>query len=316
MSDKVKLVMIIDPSEAFLRNKALEVFNDWNIENSQLIDIEEWTPISSEITMFGEVIIAHLDLSEKKNLKSFADLISDRKTKKLFDDNGWQGNGVIITSKTPQGSKKIENLVERTGGQVIKKEAPQKRKKQILDELNLSKNVKLVVDSFVGEDYEMLLGFSNEIKDWDKKKQLAITEEEALTMFPPKAGSVLPWEYLNLLMDGKVAESISMYERTVEHTHPLVPFTFLYKKMSLLLRVKGALMEGIWDTKEISSAIGERNGPEIWNVTKLAKKLNINQILKINKIVAQLESDLKGGSVVDDELLFRNALIHIGFILG
>lgn len=243
MSEKVKLCLIIDPSEAFLRSKTQEIFNEWGFKRTNVKEITEWQFIPKAPSLFGDLLMTHLDLTGKGTLKTFADLISQRKMQEAFKDD-WYGNGVIITATTAQGTKKIEKLITDSGGFIVKKEKAGNRKKEMFSTLNLSQEVKSAVDSYVGEDYDLMLSFTNEVGKLTKEEQRKMTPELAFSYFPPVPGSVLPWDYLNALMNGKTSDSIDLFNRTLKNTHILVCLVFLTKKMQLMYRVKSAMNMG------------------------------------------------------------------------
>ena len=313
---KNKIALIIDSSEAYLRTKTEELFKEWGFVRSNVTEMDEWVQIQSSPSLFGELMMTHLVLTDKKDLKAFADLISSRQMKPIFDNENWYGNGIIITATTPVGTKKIEKLIQQHNGQIFKKETSKKRKDQLFKELKLNSDVQQAVDSFVGEDYELMLSFYNEVEKMSIEDRKKMTLERAFSLFPPIPGSVPPWEYLNKLLQGSTSEAISLFRRTIINTHFLVALVFLSKKTSLLLRVAFAMEDGYNTNDRIAKETGDKNGPELWSITNLARHTPNKNIIKINQIVAKLESDLKGGSAVIPEILFEEAIAKIGLLLG
>lgn len=309
------LIFIIDPNEAYLRNKTQEIYKSWGYERSEVKEMKTWEPVPKGTTLFGDKLMTHLDLSDAKDLKAFADTISHKSTKDIFTGD-WYGNATIITAKKAQGSKKIENLVEKSGGQVQKGNKKTNRKADMLKELNLQTQVKSAISDYIGEDYDLMLSFYNEVSEMKKADQKKLTLDEAFSLIPPSPGSVLPWEYLNYLINGNTTKAISMFERTVEKTHCLVPLTFLTRKMSTLYRVRMAMEDGINSNSAIGKAIGETNTYEIKILMGVAKKLSIRDVELIALFTTELESDIKGGSKIDDNILFKTAIAKIGILLG
>lgn len=314
MAKKNKIVLIIDTSLAFLRDKTREIYADWGFKREDVKELTEWEFIPKTPSLFGDIQMTHLDLSAANDLKNFAALISDKKTKESFVDN-WYGNGVIITAVNAKGTKKIEKLVLDSGGVIFKKEKSDTRKKEMFNKLALSNEVKIAVNSYVGEDYDLMISFTNEISKLSKEEQQALSVEAAFSFFPPIPGSVPPWDFMNALMNSNLPESISLFYRTIQHTHVLVCMLFLQKKMSLLYRVRLAMDDGYYDSKSIANAMNENNGPELWNVLKLAKKITSKDAERIALLTDNLESDLKGGSAVDSNSEFIFVLTQIGMIL-
>ncbi len=309
------LVLIIDSSVAFLRSKTKEIYQEWGFTRDRVKEKSEWQFTQSAPSLFGDTLMSHLDLTDKKNLKTFADLISQRKTMEAFTGE-WYGNGLIITATNAQGTKKIENLVKKSGGRVIAKAKAKPRKTELLKTVSLSTQAKFAVDQFVGEDYELLLSFVDSVKELPVEKQRSLSPEEALTYFPPTPGSVLPWEFLTALTNGNTAQAISLFDRTIVNSHILVPMTLLNSKMQKLFRVKIAMAEGYTTPAQIAKATGEKAGFELTTLVSLARKVTPIGAERIAKIVTQLESDLKGGSQADGVDLFHIALTQIGSLIN
>ena len=309
------IYLIIDPSPAFLRSKVQDIFQLWGFARTNVKELTEWSQIPSTPSLFGDLLMTHLDLTSKNSIKKFADLISQRKMQNFFSGN-WFGNGVIITCLTSVGTKKIEKLVTASGGRVIKKEKSANRKKELLSLLNLSSSIKTAIDDFVGEDYDLMLSFVNAISKESKAKQKELSLVDAFSYFPPVPGSVPPWDYLNALINGSTTNSISLFERTLKNTVILIPLVFITKKMQSIYRIRMALAEGLTRDKEIAEAIGESPSWEITNNLKVAKRISILNAERIALISTELESDLKGGSNVNAKTEFIVAITKIGMLLG
>lgn len=316
MTKNNKVCLIIDPSEAFLRSKTQEIFTEWGFKRTNVKELNEWQFIPKAPSLFGDLLMTHLDLTGKGTLKAFADLISQRKMQESFKNDEWYGNGVIITATTAQGTKKIEKLVSDSGGFIIKKEKSGNRKREMFSTLNLSSEVKTAIDSYVGEDYDLMLSFTNEVGKLSKDEQRKMTPEMAFSYIPPTPGSVLPWDYINALMNGNTNESIQLFNRTLNNTHILVCLVFLTKKMQLMYRVKSAMILGFNSDKQIAEAIGEKASWELSSVVRVARRISIDKVEQIALITNKLESDIKGGSQVDPTSLFLVALTKIGILMG
>lgn len=313
-SNKAKICLIIDPSDAYLRTKTQDIYEEWGFTRSTVKQMTEWKFIPKNPSLFGELIMTHLDLTNKNDLKLFVESISQRKTLEAFTGE-WYGNGTIITASKAVGTKKIEKLVTESGGVIYKNEKSDKRKKELFDELSITNEVRTAVNFHVGEDYELMLSFTNEVGKLTPEEQKAITVQDSLKYFPPVPGSVPPWDYLNALMNGNTQESLELFRRTILNTHVLVALVFLNKKMTMLYRVKMAQEQGLYGNS-IAAAIGESSSWELKSVTNVANRTTVNGAEHIAKIVAQLESDIKGGSAVDPNVLFEVAITKIGLLLG
>lgn len=307
--------LIIDPSDAFLRAKVQETFQEWGFKRTAVRELSEWQFIPKAPSLFGEKLMTHLNLTGKGDIKKFADLISLRKMQEAFSGD-WYGNGLIITASTSVGVSKIEKLVTSSGGLVVKKEKSPARKKELLSGLNLSYEVRNAVDDYSGEDYDLMLSFVGAVSKLSKEEQGELTVQDAYSYFPPIPGSVLPWEFLNSLMNGNTTKSIDQFKRTIKNTHILVPLVFVTKKMQLLYRIRLSMEDGIRGDKNIATAMGEKPSWEITNLMRTARNIPIRNAELIAITSSKLESDLKGGSTTDGETEFIISLTKIGMLLG
>jgi len=303
-----KLVFIMSDSESYLRDEVLRYRNEWGFSSSNIKSVEEWNPALAKgaISLFGDVSMIHLDLTDKNKLKKFVSLISDKTQKTMFEEDGWFGPGLIITSTHAQGTKKVETLISKAGGKVFKKEKPAEMKKKLLNKLYLNKNVKDFLDSYSGDDYQILIYISNQLNNIPENEQKEMTIEDLIVRLPSKPGAVPPWEFINPMLEGKTKEAIDLYKRSVEGSHVLVTMQLARTKLQLMYRLKLLQLSGISNSKEQAEKLGERNGPNIWITANVAKKLNLKTTEYLAKLALRTEADLKGYSNADPHLVFMN----------
>lgn len=308
-----KIIFIMSDSEAYLRDEVIRMSKEWGFTTSNVKTVEEWNPALARgaISLFGDVSMVHLDLSDKNKLKKFTDLISDKKYKSQFENDNWFGHGLIITSIHAQGVKKIENLVTNSGGKVIKKAKPGEMKKKLLARVKLNKDSKEFLDNYAGEDYQILIPIVNQLEHMDKKEQLSITIEDLIVRLPSKPGSVLPWEFIDPMLEGNANEAVSLYKRSMEGSHVLVTMQLARKKLQMLYRLKLLDMSGIWNSKEQAAILGERNGPNIWNTAKVAKKISLPTAEYLAKLALETEAKLKGYSSANPDIIFTNFIATV-----
>ena len=313
---KNKVCLIIDSSEAFLRTKTQEIYESWGFKREHIREITQWTMPAQGQSLFGSIDMTVLNLTNKNDLKQFVALFSDKNTKKLFDTPAWIGYGLIITSSTAVGTKKIENLIKKYSGVVIKKEKSQARKNELLNSLSVSTSVKNAVNQYVGEDYDLMLSFVNSVSKLPVKEQKGITLEQAFGYFPPTPGSVPPWDFITPLLAGDTVKTVKLFKRTVKNTHVLVCMTFLRRNIELAYKLCLARLDGYSNDSQIATAIDEKNGPAVWNASKLARKLNPNKANKILMIMNETDNALKGGSSINPNSVFEFSLLRICSIIN
>lgn len=303
----VKLTFVMSDSEAFLRDEVLRISQEWGYNKSNVTYVEEWNPTlaSGAISLFGDVSITHLDLSDNNKLKAFVKLMTDKKTKHMFEDN-WYGEGLIITSTYARGTKKIEDAVKKLNGIVQKKAKPAEMKKSLMGRISLNNDTKEFLDAYVGDDYQILISVVNQLSKLTKEEQGQLTIDELVVRLPSKPGSLPPWEFVNPMLEGNALKAIELYERSVEGSHVLVTMKLARTKLQLLYRLKLLQAAGIYKSQEQAKVVGERNGPNIWITAKVAQKLDIATAEYLAKLALHTEAGLKGHSSADPHILFKN----------
>lgn len=307
----MNLLFVMSDSEAHLRDEVIRQREKWGFKSSNVKTTETWNPALTRgsVSLFGEPTLIHLDLSDKNRLKSFVEMIDDKKSK-YFEDH-WFGQGVIITSTHAQGTKKIENLIKKSGGKVIKKAKPAEMVKILLNRVNLSKESKDFLKDYAGENYEILFSIVNQIEKMDKSEQQNTTIEDLIIRLPSKPGAVPPWEFINPMLEGDAKKAIKLYERAIEGSHILVIMTFAKSNLQLLYRLKVLQSVGIWKSNEQAETIGERNGPKIWNAANVAKKVDIKTAEYLAKLALATEANLKGHSSANPDIIFKNFIAAV-----
>lgn len=302
-----KLIFIMADSEAYLRDEVLRVVSEWGLTKNNLKTVEDWNLSfsNSTVSLFGDVSITHLDLTDGNKLKSFVSLIDNKTQKDNFKDDNWFGAGLIITSTHAKGSKKIETLVEKTGGTVIKKAKPAEMKKILMSRIQVSRESKEFLDAFVGDDYQILVGIVNQIESMPEEKQKQLKVEDLIVRLPTKPGSLPPWEFVNPMLGGNAKKAIELYERAVEGSHVLVTMKLARTKLQMLYRLKILLMSRVTKSADQAEALGERNGPNIWITAKVAQRLSLETTEYLARLALETEANLKGASRIDPDLLFR-----------
>ena len=66
------------------------------------------------------------------------------------------------------------------------------------------------------------------------------------------------------------------------------------------------LISGVWNSKEQAPIVGEKNGPNIWITSGVAKNLKVSTCEYLAKLALETEANLKGHSNADPDLIFKN----------
>lgn len=310
---KTKLVFIMSDSEAYLRDEVIRLYNDWGFTSSNVKTVETWNPalVRSYVSLFGETSMIHLDLSDKKNLKTFADFISDKKHKELFEADNWYGPGLIITSTQAIGAKKIETLVTKSNGKVIKKAKPAEMIKLLLNKIHLNNEAKEFLKMYAGDDYQILIPIVNQLEKMPKEEQSLMKTEDLLVRLPGKPGAVPPWEFVNPMLEGNAKDAVSLYERAMEGSHVLVAMLMARNKLQLLYRLKTLQLAGVWKSDKQAEILGERNGPNIWITSKAAQKVSLETAEYLSMLSFITEANLKGYLNAETDIIFKNYIAAV-----
>lgn len=302
-----KITFIMSDSEAYLRDETIRIYTSWGFTSSNVKQVERWDPTlaRNSISLFGDVSMVHLDLSDANRLKEFVAFISDKKEKANFEGD-WFGPGLIITSTHARGAKKIEDLVKKSGGKIVKKAKPEEMIKILLNRLNLSSDTRQFAESYAGDDYQMLISVVNGLDKKSKEEQAQITPEELAVSLPVKPGSVPPWEFVNPMLAGNTEKAIDLYERAVVSSHILVPMLLGRKKLQMVYRLKVLQMSGVRNANEQARILGEKSSWAIRDASNTASRISTRTAKYLATLALTVEADLKGHSNADPHLIFKN----------
>ena len=301
-----KLILIIDANESYLQKEVKLHYNEIKSDNNELKEITEWANgLGEAISLFGIKPIYHLKLRNNEDIKKFVEYLKKRAKDK------WWGHGVIITSTTNVGLKKIKEAVESNNGLIIEKKEPEVIKQEILNRYNLNKETKSVVSYHVGNDYEMLLPLTNSLDKLTKKEQKELSVEEALILMLEQEGEVPPWKIINPLFNEDIKEALLMYNRIKEHSHPLVIMAIIKPKIEMLYQAGILYTLGNRTFNGIAQALELNKKNVLYTVFKMVRKTRYENLCKIAELTNEVESKLKGKSVEDDNQLILKYLVEI-----
>lgn len=309
---KKKITFIMSDSPAYLHDEVIRTYKDWGFTTSTVKTVEEWSHslVGSSVSLFGDVSMVHLDLSDQHKLKAFVNLISDKKEKDFFEGH-WFGPGLIITTTYARGAKKIEALVEASGGKVAKKAKPAEMRKLLLGRINLNNDTRAFSEAYVGDDYDMLISVVNELSKLNKDEQNSITPDELIVKLPIQQGSVPPWDFINPMLEGNSKDAVELFQRAIISTNILVPMMLARKKLQLLYRLKVLQLDGVWKSDEQAKILGEANGPNIWITSKASRSVSLETAEYLAKLSLVTEANLKGHSQADPVLIFTNYIVAV-----
>lgn len=290
------ITLIIESSEISLRDIFENTLKEYR---RAYVDVIEQTSIENGVnepsSLFTNPVL-HLNLNDKKDLKSFCDY-SKRLKRNVLKNLKLD---IIITTLHKQGSKTVVDIVKDCDGIVIESKNKEETKKELLKELKLTKDVTAFISEYVGEDYELIVGIKNALKNVSKKD---VTLDNIHTFMPYKKGTVPPWEYISSVYKKDIKKALEELERVLENTYCLVLVALLKNKAKLHYKYILA-KEGKKSEDEIVKALSLSSNYVLKDFRGLSTSLSAceNILYAIYKAECELKGDMSNGISVADYL--------------
>lgn len=309
----MKLALILDKSSAFRDFQRMSILKQWQ-SDTDVQRVNSLDEVGQE-TIFGNPPTAVMELDDISTVKKLVkDLESYSSTKEL---NHKLRYGLVLVSGANRNSiKKLEQIVNHLGGRVILAKESSKDKSSVttrlLSNLSLGRSEKRFLEDYVADDYDSSLSLLRSLETLTPKQQSMITVADLMIRLPQPPGSIPPWEIEKPLMQGDVPETISVYRRIILHSHPLVVLSVLRNKIQLMWRI--AALEhfhGITDRAQLSAALSVSNSYALKLAQNMSRQLGLSICQKLTALIAQAETDLKGGSQADNSVTMEFLLVQI-----
>jgi hypothetical protein len=308
----MKLALILDKSSAFRDFQRASILKQWQ-SDTDVQRVNSLDEVGQE-TIFGNPPTAVMELDDISTIKK---LVKDLESSSKNELNHKLRYGLVLVSGANRNStKKLEQIVNHLGGRVILAKESSKDKSSVttklLSNLSLGRSEKRFLEDYVAEDYDSLLSLLRSLETLTPKQQSMITVADLMIRLPQPPGSIPPWEIEKPLMQGDVPETISVYRRIILHSHPLVVLSVLRNKIQLMWRI--AALEhfhGITDRAQLSAVLSVSNSYALKLAQNMSRQLGLSICQKLTELIAQAETDLKGGSQADDSVTMELLLVQI-----
>ena len=308
----MKLALILDKSSAFRDFQRASILKQWQ-SDTDVQRVNSLDEVGQE-TIFGNPPTAVMELDDISTIKK---LVKDLESLSKNELNHKLQYGLVLVSGANRNStKKLEQIVNHLGGRVILAKESSKDKSSVttrlLSNLSLGRSEKRFLEDYVAEDYDSLLSLLRSLETLTPKQQSMITVADLMIRLPQPPGSIPPWEIEKPLMQGDVPETISVYRRIILHSHPLVVLSVLRNKIQLMWRI--AALEhfhGITDRAQLSTALSVSNNYALKLAQNMSRQLGLDVCQKLTELIAQAETDLKGGSQADNSVTMELLLVQI-----
>ena len=308
----MKLALIFDKSSAFRDFQRASILKQWQ-SDTDVQRVNSLDEVGQE-TIFGNPPTAVMELDDISTVKK---LVKDLESSSKNELNHKLRYGLVLVSGANRNStKKLEQIVNHLGGHVILAKESSKDKSSVtaklLSTLSLGRSEKRFLEDYVADDYDSLLSLLRSLETLTPKQQSMITVADLMIRLPQPPGSIPPWEIEKPLMQGDVPETISVYRRIILHSHPLVVLSVLRNKIQLMWRI--AALEhfhGITDRAQLSAVLSVSNSYALKLAQNMSRQLGLDVCQKLTELIAQAETDLKGGSQADNSVTMELLLVQI-----
>lgn len=308
----MKLALILDKSSAFRDFQRASILKQWQ-SDTDVQRVNSLDEVGQE-TIFGNPPTAVMELDDISTVKK---LVKDLESYSKNELNHKLRYGLVLVSGANRNStKKLEQIVNHLGGRVILAKESSKDKSSVttklLSNLSLGRSEKRFLEDYVADDYDSLLSLLRSLETLTPKQQSMITVADLMIRLPQPPGSIPPWEIEKPLMQGDVPETISVYRRIILHSHPLVVLSVLRNKIQLMWRI--AALEhfhGITDRAQLSAVLSVSNSYALKLAQNMSRQLGLDVCQKLTELIAQAETDLKGGSQADNSVTMELLLVQI-----
>lgn len=309
-----KLLLILDKSLAYINYVKDNTFKEWDITSDNVKEIQKFSQAGGA-TLFGDTPAYYIHISDKDSLTSIHSVLStmDEATfTKRFS------SGLIISSDMNKNSlKKLSNSVEKLNGKVhTTGKSKLDVSSSILSRIYLNKDAEEFLLAYVGEEYDTLIPLVSNIEKVPQDQQKKISVDSLMTRLPQKPGTIPGWEVSNAVFEGQASKAIELSRRVGSGNTPyLLSMYYIRSKVELLYRAAILLVS--------NPKISEKDAAEALNVNKnygftlalrKAKKVSIDDALRLAEIVHKYDSKMRGGErgygiVPVDGMILLDAMI-------
>ncbi len=307
------IVIIADKSEAYVNFERDRVIKDWGAQWADTRSIQNITE-AGEVSLFGDASISILELSEKEAVKVAAENLKGANQSEL---TRWSTPGLIMLTTVDRNSTKgLEKAVADKGGIVILAKESSKDKtppaQRLVDELNLSRDVKTFLKDFAGDDYSSILSLVKTLSELSPRQQQGITIDDLLVRLPQAPGAIPPWELEPAILKGDITRAIELYRRLAKTSHLLVVLAILKNKFNLVFKVASVLEANPgMNLAQLASTLGVPNNYPLRLAHDSAKRMGQKSAANIIELMAETEKKVKGGAAGNPHVTMETMIVRV-----
>lgn len=302
-----RLALIIDKSDAYINFQTERVLDRWGVSKSETRVVNSLSPAGP--SLFGGVPTSIIHLEDAEAVKALVAAADPETLVKDFP------SGVIVTTSVARNStRKLETLFTSLSGELYippgKGDDPLAVK--LLSELNVTKEVRETLLSYVGEDYDSLIPIVDSLSSIPRKHHGRITVEDIYVRFPQPKGAVAPWLIEKPLLAGNMEEAIDLFRRIHQHSHFLVVLTILKNKFQMAYRIAVMTNDSPRITDDaIATALGLNSSGQVRFARRTAREYGVAKLQKAVLTIAETESKVKGMSAAPNVATVEAMLVSL-----
>lgn len=308
----MRLVLIADESVAYTGFERDNVLKEWGVDRADTRVITKLDD-AGIASLFGDAPTSILTLETKEDVKSTAERL---KAATDSDVARYSNPGIImLTNVSRVSTKTLEKLVDSLGGEVIlskesgSKESPTRK---LVDDLSVSREAKVFLIDYAGDDYSSILGLVKTIGALSPKQQQAVSIDDLLVRMPSAPGAIPPWEIEPALLSGNVTKAVELYRRVSQTSNLLVVLAILKNKFKLVFKVASlqSVTPGI-QLATVATTLGVPNNYPLRLAFDTAKRLGPQRSTAILELLVETEKRVKGGASGDPHIRMESMLVQI-----
>lgn len=314
----VNIALVADKQAAYVSFERDRILKDWGVaweETRGIQDVAE-AGLSS---LFGDAPVSVLELPDKENIKS---LVEKLKAAKDSDWKRWSTPGIImLTSVDRNSTKTLEKLIQDHGGEVVLSKENSKDKNppaaRLVDELHISRDAKVFLKDFAGDDYSSILSLMKTLGDLTPKQQQSITVDDLLVRLPQAPGGIPPWEIEPAILNGNVTKAVELYRRVSETSSFLIVLAILKNKFNLVFKIASlmSLNPGM-NLDQVAKALKVPNNYPLRLAYDSAKRIGLKKATQIIELMATTEAKVKGGSSGNPHVMMESTIVQVSTTVG
>ena len=310
----MKIALITDPSEAMIGFKRDLLVDSWEIEPVfQKIDkISE----AGEVSLFGDAPISILVLDSNEKVKEMVKTLGEISPDMLKARA--QFGLIIESSEALNVLSPLRKVCEKLGIPMLnnlsntgKAKDPNLVANELLEDTNLSRDVKMFLLDYVGPDYDILIPIIRSVMKTNPQGQKKITVDDMQIRLTKEKATVVPWEIDNFLMKGNLTGALEALRRYPASSY-LIVLSVMKKKFVSAYRCSVVLDQKPKSNRaELSKSLKIPDTFALQKSMEIARKHGSVNLQKICECLSDTEDKMKGLLSAYPHVIMELAILRV-----